>query len=160
MQFFDRWGLDFVKMRCINKKTKSAYMAQVSSFAKIEKYLETVDTAYVQASKERLYEFKQKLITPRSTSSNIKFEKLKNQANALESGAIKTNILLDNETEEKLCKMIEKPAEKVLETMQWVMTGVKKDGTISEDYNEEEPFTRTADNISANQVFELIACYK
>ena len=58
MQFFDRWGSDFVKMRCINKKTKSAYMAQVSSYAKIEKYLETVDPTYVAASRERLYEFK------------------------------------------------------------------------------------------------------
>ena len=65
MQFFDRWGPDFVKMRCINKKTKSAYMAQVSSYAKIEKYIETVDPTYVQTSQEKLYEFKQKLITPR-----------------------------------------------------------------------------------------------
>ena len=27
MEYFDTWGTDFIKMRCINKKTKSAYMA-------------------------------------------------------------------------------------------------------------------------------------
>ena len=43
MQFFEQWGPDFVKMRVINKKTKSAYMGYVSSYAKLENYLDTVD---------------------------------------------------------------------------------------------------------------------
>ena len=70
MQFFDRWGPDFVKMRCINKKTKSAYMAQVSRYANIEKYIETIDPAYVASSQENLYQFKVKLITPRKPKEN------------------------------------------------------------------------------------------
>ena len=48
MQFFERWGPDFVKMRFINRKTKSAYMAYVSSYAKLENYIETVDQTYVK----------------------------------------------------------------------------------------------------------------
>ena len=43
MQFFESWGPDFVKMRFINRKTKNAYMAYVSSYAKLENYIETVD---------------------------------------------------------------------------------------------------------------------
>lgn len=43
MQFFEQWGPDFVKMRVINKKTKSAYMGYVSSYAKLENYIDTVD---------------------------------------------------------------------------------------------------------------------
>ena len=43
MQFFEIWGPDFVNMRVINKKTKSAYMGYVSSYAKLENYIETVE---------------------------------------------------------------------------------------------------------------------
>ena len=47
MEFFHIWGADFIKMRCINVKTKSAYMAQVSRSANIEKNFESKPADYV-----------------------------------------------------------------------------------------------------------------
>ena len=67
MQFFEQWGPDFVKMRVINKKTKSAYMGYVSSYAKLENYIDTVDQSYVKQSKINLIKLSQKLISPSIT---------------------------------------------------------------------------------------------
>lgn len=64
MEYFDTWGPDFIKMRCISKKTKSAYMAQVGSQAKIENYLETIDPEYLKKCKAEIGKFKEKLKNP------------------------------------------------------------------------------------------------
>ena len=64
MEYFDNWGPDFIKMRCISKKTKSAYMAQVGSQAKIENYLETIDPEYLKKCKAEIGKFKEKLKNP------------------------------------------------------------------------------------------------
>ena len=64
MEYFETWGPDFIKMRSINKKTKSAYMAKVSSLAKIENYLQTLEPSFVKKCKDILTTFKKKLDKP------------------------------------------------------------------------------------------------
>jgi len=64
MEFFHIWGQDFIKMRCICKKTKSAYMAQVSRSALIEKNFESKPVDYIEKSKQEAESFKNMMRDP------------------------------------------------------------------------------------------------
>ena len=68
-------------------------MAYVSSYAKLENYIETVDQTYVKQSKLNLINLSKKLIKPAVTPQPKVWNEKK----------------LDLDTENRLCKMIEEP---------------------------------------------------
>ena len=103
MEYFDTWGTDFIKMRCISKKTKSAYMAQIGSQARIENYLETIEPEYLKKCKAEIEKFKEKLKNP---------EPDEEQTN-VPSIFSKNGEALDVDTENRLVGIIKAPAEKV-----------------------------------------------
>ena len=59
MEYFDYKGTDFVQMRCINRKTKNAYMQHLQNKFNAERYFLSLDATQLDQNKEIVNEFKQ-----------------------------------------------------------------------------------------------------
>ena len=59
MEYFDYKGTDFIQMRCINRKTKNAYMQHLQNKFNAERYFQSLEAIYLEKNKETVNEFKQ-----------------------------------------------------------------------------------------------------
>lgn len=57
MAFFEMKGGDFIKMRCINRKTKLSYMQEVQRRFNIDRALQGIESSYIDKSRDAVQAF-------------------------------------------------------------------------------------------------------